>query len=656
MCIRDRYQRRVRGHQKRIMMSANLFSAKSARLPSRLLAARSTSTSPPQLMSNSEAFVETLVSREVTDCFGIVGSAYMDALDLFPAAGIRFVSVQHEQNAVHMADGYSRVSNKHGVCVAQNGPGISNFVTGMHAAFWAHSPVVAITPEAGTMTKGLGGFQEADQLPMFQDCTKYQGHVNNPARMAEITARCFDYAMSERGPTQLNIPRDFFYGENEFKIPSENVPKNGPGNEVDLNEAAKLLAEAKNPVLLVGGGVVMGNAVESAKALAEYLSAPVCTTYLHNDAFPANHPLALGPLGYLGSKAAMRQISESDVVLALGTRMSPFGTNPQYGFDYWPKDAKLVQVEIDHRRIGLTREPTVGILGDAGQAAEALLTRLKNASAPQCLANADARLVSIGENRANWKEELGGMTSVAPDGVPTEGLMGEIRPRQALAALRDALPENAVVSTDIGNSCSIANGYLEFDQPKSFLAAMTYGNCGYSFPAAIGAKLAAPERPCVAYVGDGAWGMSLNEVLTCVREDIPTTAIVFNNGQWGAEKKNQVLWFGDRYIGTQLENPSFAAVAKSMMAEGIVVDKLEDVGSALKEAVRLQMEERKTCVVEIMCTRELGDPFRRDAMKLPRRVLGKYQHTDRLEESATQQPINIQGFKGSSANIDDATY
>ena len=182
-------------------------------------------------MTPSEAFVETLVSQGVTDIFGIVGSAYMDALDLFDTAGIRFISVAHEQGAGHMADGFSRVSGRHGVCIGQNGPGITNFVTPTAAAYWAHSPVVVITPETGSMTLGLGGFQETDQLPIFSRITKFQAHVNNKARMAEMTARAFDRAHIELGPTQLNIPRDFFYGEGEYEIPTPITIERGAGGE-----------------------------------------------------------------------------------------------------------------------------------------------------------------------------------------------------------------------------------------------------------------------------------------------------------------------------------------------------------------------------------------------------------------------------------------
>src|SRR6478736_1751156 len=210
-------------------------------------------------MSASEAFVETLAAQGVSHVFGIVGSAYMDALDLFPAAGIRFVSVAHEQGAGHMADGYARVSGRHGVCIAQNGPGITNFVTSIAAAYWAHSPVVVVTPETGSMTLGLGGFQETEQMPIFSKITKYQVHLNNRARMAELTARAFDRALLEMGPTQINIPRDFFYGDIDCEIPRPIAIERGAGGEKSLDEAAELLAAAKFPVLLAGGGVVMAN-------------------------------------------------------------------------------------------------------------------------------------------------------------------------------------------------------------------------------------------------------------------------------------------------------------------------------------------------------------------------------------------------------------
>ena len=582
-----------------------------------------------QKMTPSEAFVETLVANDVTDIFGIMGSAFMDAMDIFAPAGIRLVPVVHEQGAGHMADGYSRVSGRHGVVIGQNGPGISNCVTAIAAAYWAHSPVVIVTPEAGTMGIGLGGFQEANQLPMFEEFTTYQAHVANPKRMAELTARCFDRAMSEMGPTQLNIPRDHFYGEIECEIPHPSRLDRGPGGEKSLNAAAELLASAEFPVIISGGGVVMGDAVQECIALAERLGAPVVNSYLHNDSFPASHPQWCGPLGYQGSKAAMKLISQADVVVALGSRLGPFGTLPQHGMDYWPKDAKVIQVDANHRMLGLVKKISVGICGDAGAAAVALTQRLEGRTLA-CDATREERAARMKAEQDAWEKELDEWThetdpyslDVIAEAEQEEGSW--LHPRQVLRELEKAMPADVMVSTDIGNINSVANSYLRFERPRSFLAPMSFGNCGYALPTVIGAKAAAPERPAVAYAGDGAWGMSMAELMTAVRHDIPVTAVVFHNRQWGAEKKNQVDFYGRRFVAGELENESFAGIAQAMGAEGVVVEKLDQVGPALKSAIDAQMNEGKTTVIEIMCTWELGDPFRRDALSKPVRFLDKY--------------------------------
>ena len=592
-----------------------------------------TPVSGPQAMTPSEAFVETLAANGVTDMFGIMGSAFMDAMDIFAPAGIRLIPVVHEQGAGHMADGYARVSGRHGVVIGQNGPGISNCVTAIAAAYWAHSPVVMITPEAGTMGIGLGGFQEAKQLPMFQEFTKYQGHVTHPARMAEFTGRCFDRALAEMGPTQLNIPRDYFYGQIKAEIPQPQRLDRGPGGDQRLNEAAELLAQAKFPVIISGGGVVMADAIEECKALAERLGAPVVNSYLHNDSFPADHPLWCGPLGYQGSKAAMKLIQRADVVIALGSRLGPFGTLPQHGMDYWPQNAKIIQIDADHKMLGLVKKISVGICGDAKAAAVALTQRLEGRTLV-CDASREERAGEIAAEKAAWEKELDGWTHerdpYSMDMIEeqkderTPGGGNYLHPRQVLRELEKAMPDDVMVSTDIGNITSVANSYLRFKKPRSFFAAMSWGNCGYAFPTIIGAKVAAPHRPAVSYAGDGAWGMSLMETMTCVRHNIPVTAVVFHNRQWGAEKKNQVDFYNRRFVAGELDNQSFAGIARAMGAEGVTVDRLEDVGPALKRAIDAQMNHGKTTIIEIMCTRELGDPFRRDALAKPVRLLDKY--------------------------------
>ena len=580
-----------------------------------------------QKMTPSEALVETLVAQGVTDVFGIVGSAYMDALDLFPLAGIRFISVAHEQGAGHMADGYARASGRHGVCIAQNGPGVTNFVTAVAAAYWAHSPVVVITPETGSATLGLGGFQETEQLPIFSKITKYQAHVNNRSRMAELSGRAFDRAQLELGPTQLNIPRDFLYGDIECEIPKPVSIERGAGGDRSLDAAAELLAGAQFPVIVAGGGVVTADAQAETIQLADLLGAAVCTSYLHNDAFPSKHALWCGPLGYQGSKAAMKLIARADVVLALGTRLGPFGTLPQYGIDYWPKDAEIIQVDADAKMLGLVKPVSVGICGDAKAAARALQQRL---AARPLSGRADraARLTAIKTERTEWESELDAWTHEKDAwSLEVSKKSGHMHPRQMLRELERAMPEAAMVSTDIGNICSVSNSYLRFETSRSMFAAMSFGNCGYAFPTIIGAKVAAPDRPAIAYVGDGAWGMSFGELQTCVREEIPVTAVVFNNGQWGAEKKNHVDFYARRFVGVNLDRqPSWAAVAKAMGADGQRIERLSDVGPALDAAAKAQREGRTT-VLEMMVTPELGDPFRRDALSAPVRHLDKYKST-----------------------------
>ena len=569
-------------------------------------------------MSPSEALVETLVAEKVDTIYGIVGSAFMDALDIFPQAGIRFISVAHEQAAAHAADAHARVTGRPQACIAQNGPGIANFVSAITAAYWAHSPVVAITPETGSMGIGNGGFQELDQMPMFEKSTVYQVRVNRYERMAELARRCFYMAKVENGPTQLNIPRDMFYGEAEYEIyPSLDIIR-GPGPKAALEESLQLVMNAKNPVILAGGGVSQANAVEHVKELAEYLTLPVVNTYLHNDTFPNAHPLAVGPIGYCGSKAAMRTIKEADVVLALGTRLGPFGTLPQYDMEYWPKDAKIIQVDINHKVLGLTMKVDVASCADVGEFTREFTAMVK-AAKPGLQPDEDKMDKIDAENR-RWAEEK------ASWGTSTSKLM---HPRRFLTELSKVVPSDAIVTTDIGNTCSMSNDYFHFSNTRSHLSALSWGNCGFSVGAAMGAKMAAPDKHVFAFTGDGAYGIGgLAEIMTLVRENIPVITIVANNHEWGAEKKNQIDFYGDRYLGSNLrQNPDYAQIARDMGALGFRVEDYNDVNEVIQEA----MASGRPCVIDGVIeggAAVLAEPFRRDALKLPYRHLAKYAETN----------------------------
>ena len=573
-------------------------------------------------MTASEAMVETLRMEGITEVFGIVGSAYMDALDLFPAAGIRFTAVRHEQSAAHMADGYARVTGRAGMCTGQNGPGITNMVTSIAAAYHAHSPVILMTPSSMSAFRGLDGFQEVEQLPIFSTITKFQIQVNRPDRIAEAFRVAIRAAYAERGPEQVDVPRDYFYGEGDFTILEPHqyrVSARGAGDEDALDRAAEVLGAARNPVILAGLGVTESDSADIVSQLAQQLGAPVATSYQHTDSFPCTDELAVGPIGYQGSKAAMVLLSKADVVLALGTRLNPFGNLPQYGFDYFPKNAKIVQIDIDYKQVGRIKPLEVGIIGDAKAAAKAILGRLVARQGEKRID--PARLAEITEAKRAWADELASMST--SDASP-------ISPRRALAELAGALPGDAIVTSDIGNVCSIANAYMKFTRPRSFLPALGFGNCGFAYPAALGAKVAAPARPVAALLGDGAWGMSLHEVMTAVEEDLPVVACVYNNQQWGAEKKNQIDFYDDRFIGANIGHDiggfNFAEIARAMGADGIRVSDPADLHDAYASA----FASGRPTVVEVMVDPvELAEPFRRDALQEPSRYLERYKHLDK---------------------------
>jgi len=567
-------------------------------------------------MTPSEALVETLVAEGVDTVFGIVGSAYMDALDLFPAAGIRFISVAHEQAAAHAADGLARVTGRPQACIAQNGPGAANFVSAITAAYWAHSPVVAITPETGTMGIGTGGFQELDQMPMFQRSTVYQVRVNRPERMAELARRAFYMAKTENGPVQLNIPRDYFYGVCEDEIYPTLTISRGCGPRESLQAAARLLSEARFPVIVAGGGVSQGDAMAETVALAEYLTAAVVNSYLHNDSFPSDHPLAVGPIGYCGAKSAMRTIAKADVVLALGSRLGPFGTLPQYDIDYWPGEAKIIQVDRDAKVLGLSKRVDVASCADVKEFAAELLLALKALHLDRAV-NAD-RMAGIDTEKRIWSDELKSWSTSADR---------PMHPRRLIRELALAMPKGSIVSTDIGNNSSMCNAYFRFSDVRQHISALSWGNCGFAYGAAMGAKIGRPDAPVFAFQGDGAYGISgIAEVMTAVREDIPVIAVVANNFEWGAEKKNQIDYYNNRFVGANLEqNPDYARLAEEMGARGFRVEDPAEVGDVVREAVA----SNRPCVINAIIQGGevvLAEPFRRDALQMPVRYLEKYAH------------------------------
>ncbi|MEK0164807.1 sulfoacetaldehyde acetyltransferase [Phaeobacter sp. JH18-32] len=578
-------------------------------------------------MTTEEAFVKTLQMHGIQHAFGIIGSAMMPISDIFPEAGITFWDCAHEGSGGMMADGYTRATGKMSMMIAQNGPGITNFVTAVKTAYWNHTPLLLVTPQAANKTIGQGGFQEMEQMRMFADCVAYQEEVRDPSRVAEVLNRVIMNAKRASAPAQLNIPRDMWTQVIDIELPAIVEFERPSGGETAVSDAAKLLSEAKNPVILNGAGVVLSKGgIAASKALAERLDAPVCVGYQHNDAFPGNHPLFAGPLGYNGSKAGMELIKDADVVLCLGTRLNPFSTLPGYGMEYWPANAKIIQVDINPDRIGLTKKVSVGIIGDAAKVANGILAQLSDTAGD---AGRDERRNRIAETKSRWAQQLTEMTHEDDDPGTTWNQRARddkpdwMSPRMAWRAIQQALPREAIISSDIGNNCAIGNAYPSFDEGRKYLAPGLFGPCGYGLPAVIGAKIGCPDTPVVGFSGDGAFGIAVTELTAIGREEWPAiTHVVFRNYQWGAEKRNSTLWFDDNFVGTELdEQVSYAGIAKACGLNGVVARTMDELTSALAQAIEDQ-KNGKTTLIEAMINQELGEPFRRDAMKKPVRVAG----------------------------------
>ncbi|MEM9028109.1 MAG: sulfoacetaldehyde acetyltransferase [Pseudomonadota bacterium] len=578
-------------------------------------------------MTTEEAFVKVLQMHGIEHAFGIIGSAMMPISDLFPAAGIKFWDCAHEVNAGMSADGYTRATGKMSMAIAQNGPGITNMVTPIITAYWNHTPLLLVTPQAANKTIGQGGFQEIKQMAMFEDCVCYQEEVRDPTRIAEVLNRVILKAFRGSAPAQINVPRDFWTQVVDIELPQIVKIEHPPGAADAIAEAAQLLSDAQFPVILNGAGVVLSGGIPASVALAERLSAPVCCNYQHNDAFPGSHPLACGPLGYNGSKAAMDMISKADVVLALGTRLNPFSSLPAYQTEYWPKDAKIIQVDINADRIGLTKRVAVGIQGDAKRVAEQILSKLSPTAGN---AGRDERTAMIAHAKSSWAQQLTSMDHEDDDpGVSWNERArsrepNRMSPRQAWRAIQAALPREAIISSDIGNNCAIGNAYPSFDEGRKYLAPGLFGPCGYGLPSILGAKIGQPDVPCVGFAGDGAFGISMNEMTACGRNDWePITMIIFRNYQWGAEKRNTTLWFEDNFVGTELNlGVNYAKVAEACGVKGVQVDTMDGLTDALGTAIKEQMEDGITTFIEVVLNQELGEPFRRDAMKKPVVVAG----------------------------------
>ena len=577
-------------------------------------------------MTTEEAFVKVLQMHGIEHAFGIIGSAFMPISDLFPKAGITFWDVAHESNGGLICDGYTRSTGKIAMCIAQNGPGITGLVTPIKTAYWNHTPMLLVTPQAANKTIGQGGFQEVEQMNLFKDMVCYQEEVRDSSRIAEVLNRVIEKSIRGSAPAQINVPRDYWTQVIDIELPTIIRMERPSGGAQAIKNAADLLSNANFPVILSGAGVILADAINDCKALAEKLDAPVACGYQHNDSFPGSHPLAIGPLGYNGSKAGMEIISKADVVLALGTRLNPFSTLPGYGIDYWPRQASIIQVDINSDRIGLAKKVSIGICGDAKLVAQQILLQLSSDAGDK---GREDRKAFIHKTKSAWLQTLTSLDHEEDDPGTTWNEDSRKRdpdrmsPRMAWRAIQAGLPKDVIISSDIGNNCAIGNAYPTFEKGRKYLAPGLFGPCGYGFPSILGAKIGCPDTPVVGFAGDGAFGISMSEMTSCNRKEWPNiTMVIFRNYQWGAEKRNSILWYDNNFIGTELDPElSYAKIAEACGFKGVKVSTQVELTETIKDACDAQ-NKGITTFIEVILNQELGEPFRRDAMKKPVQVAG----------------------------------
>ena len=544
-----------------------------------------------QRFKAGEAVVELLRQEGVSHIFGIVGSSFLDILDpLYDRDDLRFVGVRHEQGAALMADGFSRISGAASVCLATNGPGVLNLTYGIGSAYVAHSPVVVIAPSASRRDQYRGSTQEFDQVALFKPITKAAFPINRIDRLPDALRHAFRVATSGKmGPVLLDIPRDLLPGaEVELELLPPDAYRPGQtrarGDLGLIQRAADLLAAARRPVILAGGGVQWSNAGEVVCRLAELTGAAVVTSYGRADAVPSDHPNFLGHLGRLGSAEGIEAVREADVILAVGTRLGQSTTF--YDNRYIPADARIIQIEIDPEEIGRNYPVAVGIEGDAGAVAEGLLAELRRRGPRDNIADGP-----------QWAEEVSGWAARRAERLRGEERLSGLpmKPQRVYAELRKVMPRDAIVALDAGLAPNFGQDRLEFYQPRSLMTSLDLGGLGFSFPAALGAQFAAPDRPVINFNGDGGFLFNAQEFATAVEYNLPVVTVIMNNGSWGSEKAYQRYAFNERYVGADTLNPRYDKFAELFGGAGYYVERPADVGDALLAALKVG----KPSIIEI---------------------------------------------------------
>ncbi len=553
-------------------------------------------------LTGGQAAIKSLETENVEYVFGLIGSATMEMFDaLYDSKKIKFIGVHDERSGVHMADGYARSSGKPGIFLAgQNGPGATNLTTGLAQSMAAYSPVISIAGSLSSEHIYRDAFQEVDQQALFKPITKKTWTITQTKRIPEIFREAFRVSMSPRkGPVQINIPRDILAESanfDTFQKPETYRLKSLPVASPDsIKRVSEMIANAKNPIIIIGGGIKNSEGHLEVLALAEKLNIPIIISPGHGDAISFSHPLNAGQMGPRGNIVASRLAKEADLILALGTRLGFNSTF--YSYDNININASIIQVEVEPTAIGRYFPIALGILGDAKQIA----TQINETDINQkFLKEVNHWTKEFQREREEYlnNRELNADMKLQP-----------IQPSGLFKELRSVIPKDAIITMDAGTLCLQATDSLNYFQPKSLFTPLDFGLVGFSYSCGLGIKVANPSRPVISLMGDGGFGMTLSEISTAVSYGINTITLVLNNKCWGAEKAYQRDFFGERYLGADISSPPFDKIAELYGAKGYRVEKVNEIKSVVQEAINL----KKPAVIDIMVDPDALYSFRRDS-------------------------------------------
>ena len=524
-------------------------------------------------LTGSKALIKALQAEGVNVLFGMPGGANLPIYDDLYSSEIKHVLVRHEQLAAHMADGFARVARRPGVCLATSGPGATNLVTGIATAYMDSIPLVAITGQVATSSIGKDAFQECDIMGVATPVTKYAFQPLDPAQVPEVVKKAFYISSSGRpGPVLIDIPKDIQTGEAEMIFPDKVTLRGyNPAVQPDpvkIEKAVDALLNAERPLILAGGGVAIAGAFAELQSLAELLMCPVATTFKGKGVFDETHPLALGPIGMHGHLEANRLILDADVLLAVGTRFSDRSTGKVS--DFVPKTT-VIHVDIDPSEINKNKKADLGIVADVKPSLQAMVESIMRRAQKNDIKVWQKKFSEVKDSCQNeWKVDMTKVTALS-----------------ILKKLREILPNSGLVTTEVGQCQMWASLHFNVIEPGTFFSSTGLGTMGFGFPAAIGAKVAAPNRAVLDIAGDGSFNMTEAALATSVLDNIPVIVVIMNNTMLGMVAQWQRLFYQRRYHGVKLYGiPDFVKLAEAYRAQGLRAQSVDEFARALKLGLR----------------------------------------------------------------------